>query len=106
MLPRLVAAVVLVLALGGCASTYRWQKADASPETQARDEQACRMESRNLLNDYAYGPGGMPYGGSPWPRAGTGAYSDPTWQAANEQRMFTRCMQSRGYELGRDDNKH
>ena len=108
MLERLTATVVLALVLGGCASTYRWQKADATPETQARDEAACRVESRDLSSEYAYGaygPGGVPGPLSPWRRPGMGAYPDPAWQAAAEQRVYARCMQNRGYELVREDKK-
>jgi hypothetical protein len=103
-LRRLTLTAALTLVLGGCAS-YTWYKADTTAESQARDEGACRAEAHAVSFEYAYGNIATPWNVSPWRRPGTGAYVDPSWQAAAEQRAFERCMTSRGYELVRVDKK-
>jgi hypothetical protein len=98
---RRLLAATLVMLLGGCAS-YAWVKPDATAETAARDEAACRAEARDLATGYVYGGVGAPLGYPPWQ---PGRYADPSWQAAAEQRMYDRCMRGRGYELMRTDKK-
>jgi hypothetical protein len=99
-----IAGAALVLLLGGCAaSSYVWRKPDVTDEARARDETACRAESHDLASEYAQGGVGAPWNFSPWRRPWTGAYADPAWQAAAEQRVFERCMRGRGYELVRTD---
>jgi ABC-type transport system substrate-binding protein len=100
---RLAATATLALLLSGCASSYAWRKPDATAESQARDEVACHAEARTLTSEYATGGFGGPWNFSPWRRPWTGAYADPSWQAAAEQRVFESCMQGRGYDLVRVD---
>ena len=99
---RLVFAAMLVMLLAGCAS-YAWVKPDATTETTARDDAACRIEARNLAaTGYVYGAVGAPWGYPPWQAA---PYADPSWQAVAEQRVYDQCMRGRGYELKRTDKK-
>jgi len=98
-LRRLALIVALALMVNGCASAYRWHKADATPETSARDEDSCRSEAHALSFEYAYGSATAPWNVSPLRRP----YADPAWQAATEQRILERCMQGRGYQLERVD---
>ena len=103
---RLFAATLLML-LGGCAS-YAWVKPDATAETTARDEAACRAEARNVAAGYVYGPVAAPGAYPPWqmvPYGNPGPYANPAWQAGAEQRLYDSCMRSRGYELMRTDKK-
>jgi hypothetical protein len=94
---RLIGAT-LVLVLGGCAS-YTWVKPDVTAEVMARDEQTCRAEAHDLAGAYVPAPGGYSPSRGPW----TGPYTDPSWQAAAEQRVYERCMRGRGYDLVRTD---
>jgi hypothetical protein len=98
---RLLAATLVIL-LGGCAS-YAWVKPDATVEMTARDEVACRTEARDLATTgFVYGGMGAPGGYPPWQQV---PYPDPSWQVVTEQRIFDRCMRSRGYELMHTDKK-
>lgn|SRR5262245_11816160 len=92
---RRVLAATLVMLLGGCAS-YAWVKPDATAESTARDEAACRAEARDLAaTGYIYGGAGAPRGYPPWQPV---PYANPSWQAV-EQRVYDQCMRGRGYEL-------
>ena len=101
---RAISASALAVLLGGCAS-YAWVNPNVPADVAAADERSCRLEARDLSLEYAVGPYGAPwpytypYGrmGWGWP----GPYSDPSWQAAAEQRVYERCMVGRGYDLVR-----
>ncbi len=101
---RVVIAVTLALLLGGCAS-YAWVKPGVTDEVQARDEDSCRAEARDLANEYAYGGFGAPPLYSPGGRPWMGSVPDSSWQLAAEQRVYERCMRGRGYDLVRTDKK-
>jgi hypothetical protein len=103
---RRLFAATLVMLLGGCAS-YAWVKPDATAETTARDEAACRAEARNLAAGYEYGRVGYSGVGAPWgyPPWQPVPYANPSWQAVAEQRVYDSCMRGRGYELMRTDKK-
>jgi hypothetical protein len=112
---KVVALAALALATAGCA-TYSWYRPHTPPDLAAQDEAECHVLARDAASDIAfsafprfagprfYGPAGpWPYWGwSGWGDPYWGPHGDPLWRMDVEQRIFSRCMRSRGYELYRE----
>ena len=89
--------VILVspLLLATCATPERWQKADASDATIAKDTSDCRTAARQeALRRYPYG-----FSSPTFAAAGTvmSQQRDETQRSTVEVAMFNSCMQNSGY---------
>lgn len=88
---RLAAVLVLsTLALAGCA-TYRWYKPGLTEEQLAGDDSDCWRQSRELARWRVLQAGPV--------IPGRGTSADWSWELSEQQRIYTQCMQARGYEL-------
>jgi hypothetical protein len=114
---RLITVAALALLSSGCA-TYSWYRPDTPPAVAAQDTAECYDLARDSARDIVltgfpgfYGPRILgPVG--PWPYTGWSAWGDPYWGPAGdplwrmdvEQRIYSRCMRGRGYDLHRKPN--
>lgn len=97
-----LAGTTLLLLLGGCAApAYTWHKAEATAETTARDDAACRTEASGRALEQTYPTTATPWNWSPWRRPYTSSYPAGSEKAAAEQRAYEQCMRARGYESDR-----
>jgi hypothetical protein len=115
---KVIADAAVAIAVSGCAS-YSWYRPNTPAAVAAQDESDCLALARGSAYDIAvsamplaafphlygprfYGPGwGWPYTGwGPWDPY-WGPAGDPLWRTEVEQRIYNRCMQTRGYELQR-----
>ena len=111
---RVAPSLVLALLLGGC--SYAWIRPDATAAQARADEQVCRTQAAQLVNDVwldagpgAWGPMYRPWGsgwyGPGWYGPGYGWWPDPSAPLAAQQRLSDRCMRAKGYDLVRVDRK-
>ena len=101
--------LAVVFLLGGC--SYAWIRPDATPAQARADEQRCRAEAADRVQDpwsdpaFGWGPMYRP-GGSAWYGPGWyGWWPDPSAELAAQQRVLDRCMRTKGYDLVRVDRK-
>ncbi len=100
-----VLPLVLVLALGACATTTRWEKPGADEATTQHDNAECRTAAQREAFRYPAAPFSPWYGApAPYYWRGWPGYSvyRMNWDADRflaENRLASFCMRSRGYEL-------
>ena len=112
---RIVWWLAVAFFLGGC--SYAWIRPDSTPAQAHADEQWCRAQAADLVQDvwldaspFGWGPMYQPWGpswsGTPGWYGGPGWYGwwpDPSAQLAAQQRVYDRCMRAKGYDLVRID---
>ena len=92
---RRCAILVSPLLLATCAMPERWQKADASDATIAKEPSDCRTAARQeALRRYPYG-----FSAPTFAAAGTvmSQQRDETQRSTAEVALFNSCMQNSGY---------
>jgi hypothetical protein len=106
---RRVLSFGLLLTLGACAGTMRWEKPGADQATAAHDIQECRVAAQREAFRYYSPPFPYWYGGPAY-RYGRPSYMAyrMSWESdrfITENRLASFCMRSRGYELVRVDEQ-
>jgi len=93
--------LVIVLALGACAQTTRWEKPQATEEATATDLQDCRLQAQKeafrIVGPY---PAGYPFYGPFLYRGWRAEYESRLRQEQYfaEGRLTSFCMRNKGYE--------
>ena len=107
---RIAAPLALAFLLGGC--SYAWIRPDATAAQARADEQVCRTQAAQVVNDvwivggsWAWGPTYRPWGPSWYGPGWYGRWPDPSAEPAAQQRLYDGCMRAKGYELVRLDRK-
>jgi len=106
-----IAVLALSSLLTGC--SYAWMRADSTAAQVRADEQICHTQASLLVHDvwldaapFGWGPMYRAWG-PPWSDV-PGWYDrwpDPSAQMFSQQRVYDRCMRTKGYNLVRVDRR-
>lgn len=98
---RIFPLLGIVLSLGACAQTTRWEKPQATEEATAADLRECRTQAhREAFRVVGPYPAGYPYYGPFLYRGARYEYETRLRQEQYfaENRLASFCMRNKGYE--------
>lgn len=98
---RIFPMLGIVLAVGACAQTTRWEKPQATEEATATDLQDCRVQAqREAIRTVGPYPVGYPFYGPFLHRGWRAEYESRLRQEQYfaEGRLTSFCMRNKGYE--------